>query len=129
MKLKALIFMSFVFLLLMTAGCEKKQEEKIDQPAVVYEDVPVEEHLEEPVVFVNINKFSFEPENITIVAGTTVVWKNYDDRKHFIRTPQEGFQSPVLNTSQQFNLSFDTPNQVIKYVEPNFGVIGYINIK
>jgi len=112
-------------------GCAKETPEEKPDIKVVFEEesVKVEEPEKEEIVYVKIHKFSFEPDVINITIGTTVIWENVDDYNHRIMTPQSGFQSPILKPGDTFKINFDVAGKSYKYVEPSFGVIGYINVK
>ncbi len=119
-----------VILIMFLSGC-KKEEVVLEDVKVVFEDKPkeIKEPEKEEIVYVSIHKFKFEPDVVNITIGGTVVWENVDDYPHFVRTTQSGFQTPILNPGEKFNLTFNTAHKTYKYVDPNFGMIGYINVK
>jgi len=126
--IKIFLFAAIIMILFLVA-CDKEEPAK-SEPEVIFELEPEPEpEPEEQIVNVNIYEFIFSPDNITINPGTTVVWTNADDYRHFIRTINSGFQSPILNPGDKFNLTFFDGNMTYKYVEPGFGALGYITVK
>lgn len=70
-----------VFLLVTAAGCREKEAPEPPKTEVVEE--PPEE-IAQTGADIIILKNSFEPETLTIKAGSAVVWKNMDDEVHFL---------------------------------------------
>ena len=58
---------------------------------------------------VKIDNFTFEPEKLTIKAGTTVTWKNEDDIPHTVASATKAFKSKALDTDDSFSFTFATP--------------------
>lgn len=125
MNIKNLLIIGIIILLL---GCAKEVQEKKEETKVVFEEPEQPPEPKEEIVYVKIHKFSFEPDVINITTGTTVIWENVDDYNHYIFTPGSGFQSPKLKPGETFKLNFYEA-RTYKYVEPNFGVIGYVNVE
>jgi len=59
-------------------------------------------------VTVTIKNFQFDPQDLTVPAGTTVEWLDNIGR-HSIVAEQGGFKSPVLASGGQFEHKFDAP--------------------
>jgi plastocyanin len=55
---------------------------------------------------VSIDNFSFNPATLIVTAGTTVTWVNHDDMPHTIKTVNQGFSSPALDTDQRYSYRF-----------------------
>jgi plastocyanin len=64
-----------------------------------------------PVVgtMVKIDNFTFAPQRVTVMAGTTVTWENEDDIPHNIASTTRLFRSKVLDTHESFSFKFTTP--------------------
>jgi plastocyanin len=60
-------------------------------------------------VVVKIDNFSFMPHDITVAAGTTVIWVNSDDIPHTIVSTTDLFKSKALDTDDKFSFKFDKP--------------------
>ena len=64
---------------------------------------------------INISNFAFSPTNLTVKAGTTVVWTNHDVTGHTV-TSDNGtlMQSPTLGNGVTYSVRFN-----------NIGSFGY----
>ena len=62
-----------------------------------------------PDATVRIDNFRFIPSELSIPAGTTVVWSNRDDIPHTVTRTDgpEKFASSALDTDGQFSRRFD----------------------
>ena len=58
---------------------------------------------------VKIDNFTFNPEKITVRAGTTVTWINEDDIPHTVVATAKTFKSKALDTDDKFSFTFTTP--------------------
>lgn len=58
------------------------------------------------VVTVEMTNFAFTPQELTIEAGTTVVWKNKTGR-HTVLADDKGFESSVLAAGEEFRQTFE----------------------
>ena len=56
-----------------------------------------------------IDNFTFEPETLTVKAGTTVTWINEDDIPHTVVASDRSFKSKALDTDDKFAFTFTTP--------------------
>ena len=66
-------------------------------------------------VEVEIPSISFDPEEVTVEAGTTVKWTNSDDLPHTVTKdggPGEDFDSGDLEPGDEFEQTFDEPGTV-----------------
>jgi 3',5'-cyclic AMP phosphodiesterase CpdA len=53
-----------------------------------------------------IENFAFAPKELTVKAGSTVVWTNKDDTPHTVTSDDGAFSSPVMDTNQSFKFTF-----------------------
>ncbi len=60
-------------------------------------------------VVVKIDNFSYMPHDITVAAGTTVIWVNNDDIPHTVVSTTDVFKSKALDTDDKFSFKFDKP--------------------
>jgi plastocyanin len=60
-------------------------------------------HAEDGVV--TIDNFTFQPQELTVKAGTTVTWKNHDDIPHTIVSAGK-FRSKTMDTDDSFSFTF-----------------------
>ena len=56
-----------------------------------------------------IDNFTFNPQTVTVKAGTTVTWTNKDDIPHAIAAVGKQFKSKVLDTDNSYSFTFTTP--------------------
>ena len=57
---------------------------------------------------VTIDNFTFNPQTLTVKAGTAVIWTNQDDIPHTVAGPP-AFRSKALDTAQSYTFTFTTP--------------------
>ena len=60
---------------------------------------------------VKIDNFTFNPQQITVKAGTTVTWTNHDDIPHTVMSKTMLFKSNALDTDDKFSFTFATPGR------------------
>ena len=60
-------------------------------------------------ISVKIANFTFDPPQITVKTGTTVVWSNDDDIPHTVTSTTQAFKSAALDTNDKFSFTFTTP--------------------
>jgi plastocyanin len=53
-----------------------------------------------------MNRFMYNPDNITVTVGTTVAWTNYDGVNHTVTADDGSFDSGIINPGQRFNHTF-----------------------
>jgi amicyanin len=58
---------------------------------------------------VQIDEFTFAPQQVTVKAGTTVTWINDDDVPHTVASSTKAFKSKTLDTKDKFSFTFTTP--------------------
>ena len=58
---------------------------------------------------VGIDNFTFNPQKLTVKAGTTVTWTNKDDIPHAIAAVNKQFKSKALDTGDAYSFTFTTP--------------------
>jgi amicyanin len=58
---------------------------------------------------VAIDNFTFNPQTLTVKAGTTVTWTNKDDIPHAIAAVGKQFKSKVMDTDNSYSFTFTTP--------------------
>ena len=58
---------------------------------------------------IGIDNFTFNPQQLTVKAGTTVTWTNKDDIPHAIAAVNREFKSKALDTGDAYSFTFTTP--------------------
>lgn len=89
------IFLSAVlFVLMFTAGCV--QNEGTPQNTTSGNDV-------------NIINFAYEPSDITVSVGDTVIWTNMDSVSHTVTSDEGGeLDSPLLSQGDTYSHTFES---------------------
>jgi plastocyanin len=57
-------------------------------------------------VDVSIAKFAYGPKEVTVPAGTKIVWTNHDDTPHTVTSNDKSFASKGLDTDDKFEHTF-----------------------
>jgi plastocyanin len=60
-------------------------------------------------VAVAIDNFTFNPQKLTVKAGTTVTWTKNDDIPHAVAAVNKQFRSKTLDTDNSYSFTFTTP--------------------
>lgn len=112
-----------VLVVLMLSGCAAEVQDQPTEPITpevtppveeeppAEPETPAEEEVEEPEVVggaedVQILRAGFDPEELTVSAGTVVTWKNMDDRIHIV-VLVGGERSPRLSEGDIFEYEFE----------------------
>jgi plastocyanin len=75
-----------------------------------------------PATAVSIDNFTFNPQKLTVKAGTTITWTNKDDIPHGIAATNNAFsRSKALDTNDSYSFTFTTPGsyQYFCYIHPH----------
>ena len=88
-----------------------------------------------PGVAVTIQNFGFNPQVITVPAGTTVTWTNLDAVQHQVANsatntagPGQIFQSKILGKGDTYSYTFDTPGSYRYYCVIHPYMWGIVNV-
>jgi plastocyanin len=57
---------------------------------------------------VKVDNFTFNPPQITVKAGDTVIWVNHDDIPHTVTSKTFIFKSKALDSDDKFSFTFAT---------------------
>jgi|HubBroStandDraft_5_1064220.scaffolds.fasta_scaffold840682_1 plastocyanin len=60
-------------------------------------------------VIIHMHDFMFDPDSVTVTAGTTVEWDNDDGARHTITAADKSFDSGDLKPGQKWSHVFATP--------------------
>jgi plastocyanin len=60
-------------------------------------------------VIIRMHDFMFDPDTVTVSAGTTVEWDNDDGARHTITATDKSFDSGDLKPGQKWSHVFATP--------------------
>lgn len=94
---------------------------------------PLQAAEERPVVEVLAYKMAFNPKEITIPVGTTVVWSNQDKGAtyHTVTSDQAGlFDTGPFFPGEQARLTFDKPGEFPYHCIPHreVGMVGKVTV-
>jgi plastocyanin len=78
---------------------------------------------------VEIRDMQFEPEVLTIAAGTTVTWLNDDESPHTVTDKDRVFRSAALDTNDRFSYTFATPGEFTYFCTLHPMMVGKIVLK
>jgi plastocyanin len=56
-----------------------------------------------------VKDFMFNPNSLTIKAGSSVTWANKDDEPHSVVSDAGLFRSGAMDTNESFTFKFDKP--------------------
>jgi len=77
----------------------------------------------------SIDNFSFAPKQLTVKAGTTVVWTNKDDIPHTVTSDDKVFASPLLDTNEKFQYTFTKPGKFSYYCKVHPMMTGVVEVQ
>jgi len=78
---------------------------------------------------IQIDNFRFTPPDLTVAAGTTVIWKNRDDSPHRVADKNGTFASAALDTDDSYSRSFATPGIYHYFCSIHPYMVGTIVVK
>lgn len=78
---------------------------------------------------VEIKNMHFTPDTLTIVAGTTVTWKNDDSSPHTVTDKGRVFRSAGLDTGDTFSYTFASPGEFTYFCTIHPMMVGKIVVK
>jgi plastocyanin/glucose/arabinose dehydrogenase len=68
---------------------------------------------------VNVQNFTFQPQDLTIKAGTTVTWTNNDSVAHTVTWDDESVDSGLFGQGDTFSYTFSAPGTYPYYCRPH----------
>lgn len=80
-------------------------------------------------VQVDIRKFAFSPQEITIPPGTTVRWINDDETPHTVTAENASFTSPGLDTGDGYEHTFDKEGDVAYFCSVHPFMKGVVHVR
>lgn len=78
---------------------------------------------------VKIDNFNYEPREISVATGTTVVWTNRDDVPHTVTETNDKFNSKAMDTDDQFSFTFKDPGTYEYYCALHPKMTGKVIVK
>jgi plastocyanin len=80
-------------------------------------------------VQVDIRKFAFSPQEVTIPPGTTVRWINDDETPHTVAAEDASFTSPGLDTGDGYEHTFDKEGDVAYFCSVHPFMKGVVHVR
>jgi plastocyanin len=66
---------------------------------------------------ISMSAMAFSPQELTVPAGSTVVWSNTDTMAHTVTADDGSFDSGILEPGETFNRTFNEPGEYQYYCE------------
>jgi plastocyanin len=66
-------------------------------------------------VLVEISRYTYSPDSITVPAGTTVTWRNLDPVPHTVTSAEGKFDSGIIESGKNFSYIFKDPGTYAYY--------------
>ena len=80
---------------------------------------------------VTIDNFAFEPDMLTVAAGTKVTWVNRDEEPHTVVSADKAvrYKSQALDTNDSFSFVFDKPGTYKYFCSVHTHMVGTVVVK
>ena len=78
---------------------------------------------------ITIDNFAFSPDEITIVAGDSVVWTNNDNGAHTVEDDEGEFGSGNLDSGASFSFTFEAAGNYSYHCGYHSSMTGVINVE
>ncbi|MFA7615028.1 MAG: plastocyanin/azurin family copper-binding protein [Moheibacter sp.] len=119
-NLKSLLVLIGIFVLPALIGCQSQSEQTAAEPTAETETEPEQQQTTGPKTdTVVIYQMQFQPANLTVNKGDTVIWINKDLVAHNVTEDPEGsVKSDTLNTGDSFKLAPDHSFNYICSIHP-----------
>ena len=90
-------------------------------------DLPQEPALQQSIATVEMIRFRFSPQTITVRAGDTVLWQNTSSGTHTVTADSvppgaAAFDSGDIGSGGQFSHTFFVPGEHHYYCRPHSGI-------
>ena len=78
----------------------------------------------------DVENFAFNPQTLTVTAGTTVTWTNHDTVQHTVTWDDRSVDSGLFGQGQTFTYTFTQPGTYgyfcIPHGSPGAGMYGTV---
>jgi len=78
---------------------------------------------------VRIEGYAFAPRELTVPAGTTVVWTNHDPAPHTVTSTTGAFGSPALDQGERFSFTFEKPGEYAYFCTLHPQMTGTVHVQ
>ena len=76
-----------------------------------------------------IDNFAYTPKELTVRAGSTVRWTNKDDIPHTVTSESGLFSSPVMDSNQTFQFTFEKPGKFLYFCKLHPKMTGSVTVE
>jgi plastocyanin len=76
----------------------------------------------------DLTRWHFEPANVTVPAGTTVVWFNKGRQEHSVKADDNSFDSGLKGTGGTYSRAFPRPGKYSYYCAPHPWMKGTVEV-
>ena len=80
-------------------------------------------------VRIEITKFAFSPQEITVPVGAAIVWVNHDETPHTIAAGDQAFVSKALDTDDRYEHTFEHEGDVPYFCTVHPFMVGTIHVR
>lgn len=82
-----------------------------------------------PVKEVKIASSAFEPQSVTVKAGTTIMFSNEDGTDHQVHDDADAFKSEILGQGGKHHQTYDAPGTYTYHCHLHAGMKGTIVVE
>jgi plastocyanin len=82
-----------------------------------------------PVGASSLGNAAYSPDELSVVAGTTVTWMNRDSESHTSTSDVAGWNSGVVAPGGQFSVAFQTPGTFSYHCAIHPGMVGTVVVR
>lgn len=79
-------------------------------------------------VKVAISNFSYDPKDLEVKVGTTVIWTNLDNVEHTVTANDGSFDSGLFGKDATFSYTFQTAGSFSYYCIPHPNMVGTVTV-
>jgi plastocyanin len=78
---------------------------------------------------IDISRFAFEPKEVTIAPGTTIIWTNHDESPHTVTSQHKTFSSRALDTDDTYEYTFNREGDFDYYCAVHPFMNGVVHVR
>jgi len=82
-----------------------------------------------PPTTVEITRFAFQPKEITVAPGTTIVWTNHDETPHTVTSADKVLASKAMDTGDVYQHTFNDAGDVAYFCGAHPFMTGVVHVR
>ena len=82
-----------------------------------------------PTATIEITRFAFQPKEITVAPGTTIVWTNHDEIPHTVTSADKVLASKAMDTDDVYQHTFDDEGDVAYFCAVHPFMTGIVHVR